>query len=139
MVAFDPFYDVNTEIYNVGFFENLLECFHADCYERLCPLFDNIVNAFRENRELNQVYMKANLIKIKNVVKEENSRKRVPGEKRTIQNNYNQIIACKNYIDQHLAEKCNLSKNFSVGFSRRLLGQHRLNILSRIEWHLRKS
>lgn len=148
VVAFDPFYDdtkkkcyettipywiydVNTEIQDVGFFDNLPEYYHTDCYEKLCPLFDNIVNAFRENRELNQVYMKANLMKIMNAVEEENSGRKGIGEKRTIQNNYEQIIACKSYIDQHLdekftldslAEKCNLSKNFFGKIFKQIIG-----------------
>lgn len=73
MVAFDSLYahekrNIMKQKFHIGFmtqiqrfrildfFENLPEYFHIDCYERLCPLFNNIINAFRENRTIQNNY-----------------------------------------------------------------------------------
>lgn len=148
VVAFDPIYeegrsrcyhtqipywiyDNNTELKDDGHFDKFPDCYNTNCFAELEPLFNNICMSFEENKERNQVYMKANLLSIMQIIEKELSDGSVKMKKRSIQNNYNKIIACQEYIDNHLdskftldalAGRCSLSKNFFCKIFKEITG-----------------
>lgn len=138
VIAFDPFYDdsrqkcyetkipywiydENTKIEDYGYYDCFPNCYHTSKINELEPLFANIINSFLNNKERNQAYMKVNLINIMDIITNELNHHSKNTQRRSIRNNYDKIISCKEYIDKNLdkrfeletlAERCGLSKNF---------------------------
>ncbi|SFR81878.1 AraC family transcriptional regulator [Anaeromicropila populeti] len=149
VVAFDPVYDKsrvkcyeskipywifdeNTMIKDYGCFDEFPDCYSTLNQEALEVLFSNIVNSFNNGRELNQTYMKANLINIFDIIKTELDTELNHMGRRVIRNNYDNLIACKEYIDKNLdkrftleelAERCGLSKNFFSKIFKEIIGK----------------
>lgn len=148
VIAFDPVYqdsrqncykskipywifDENTLIPDEGHFNHFPDHYNSNKFSELEPLFANIVQAFANSKEANQPYMKAHLLNIMDIIGTELSDDRESHEKRTIRNNYEKIIACKEFIDTNLgskftldmlAERCELSRNFFCRIFKEILG-----------------
>lgn len=124
-------YDENTLIPDEGYFDRFPYQYNTDKLNELEPLFANIVQAFASGKEANQPYMKANLLKIIDIIVNELNDNPETHKKRTIRNNYDKIIACKEFIDNNLgskftlemlAERCGLSRNFFCRIFKEILG-----------------
>lgn len=148
VIAFDPVYqdsrqncykskipywifDENTMVPDEGYFNHLPDRYNSSKLNELEPLFANIVQAFISGKEANQPYMKANLLNIMDVIDTELSDNSTALEKRSIRNNYEKIISCKEFIDNNLggkftlemlADRCGLSRNFFCRIFKELLG-----------------
>lgn len=148
VIAFDPIYhesrqncyrseipywifDENTFIPDEGYFNHLPDRYNTAKFSVLEPLFANIVQAFMSGKENNQPYLKANLLKIISIIDAELGVNPRNIEKRTIRNNYDKIISCKEYIDNNLGDKftlemlakrCGLSRNFFCRIFKETLG-----------------
>jgi AraC-like DNA-binding protein len=148
VVAFDPRYqesrqncykskipywifDENTVIPDEGYFDSFPDRYNTGKYNELEPLFTNIVAAVLNGKEANQPYLKANLLRIMEIITGELGANPGNREKRTIRNNYDKIIACKEYIDNNLGDKfsleqlagrCGLSRNFFCRIFKEILG-----------------
>lgn len=124
-------YDENTIIADQGYFNHFPDHYNSDKFNELDPLFANIVQTFANGKEINQPYMKANLISIMDIIDTELGSNPENHKKRTIRNNYKKIIACKEFIDNNLgskftlemlAERCGLSRNFFCRIFKEILG-----------------
>ena len=124
-------YDDNTEVPDEGYFDAYPAVYHTERLAKLEPLLENIHTAFSENKERNQTYMKANLLSVMEIINDEISNQEVKMQKRSIRNNYEVIISCQKYIDDHLdykfsldelAQRCNLSKNFFCKIFKEIIG-----------------
>jgi AraC-like DNA-binding protein len=124
-------YDENTAMGDEGYFDNYPDYYNTNRINELEPLFANIVQAFGNCKEANQPYMKANFIKILDIIDSELGDNLETHERRTIRNNYEKIIACKEYIDNNLgskfslemlANRCGLSRNFFCRIFKEILG-----------------
>lgn len=148
VIAFDPRYDEtrlhcykskipywiddeNTTLPDEGYFNHFPDHYNTAKFNELEPLFANIVQAFINSKEKNQPYMKANLSKIIDIIWGELKENPQNSGKRTIRNNYDKIIACKEYIDNNLgskftlemlAERSGLSRNFFCKIFKEILG-----------------
>lgn len=125
-------YDENTAIPDEGYFNCFPSHYNTAKFSEIEPLFINIVKAFTNCKETNQPYMKANLLKIFNIINNELRNNLPEIEKRTIHNNYDKIISCKEYIDNNLsgkfslealAEHSGLSRNFFCRIFKEILGK----------------
>jgi AraC-like DNA-binding protein len=148
VIAFDPVYhdsrqncykskipywifDDNTSIPDEGYFDQFPDRYNTAKLNELEPLFGNIVQAFASSKENNQPYMKVNLLNIFEIILGELSDNTETHGKRTIRNNYEKIIACKESIDNNLgskftlaalADQCGLSPNFFCKIFKEILG-----------------
>jgi AraC-like DNA-binding protein len=124
-------YDKNTIIPDNGYFENFPDHYSTSKFNELDPLFANVIQSFRNNKSNNQSYMKANLLNILGIINDELSNNVHKLQRRTIHNNYDKIISCKEHIDKNLGNKfsldilsgmCGLSKNFFCKIFKEILG-----------------
>lgn len=122
-------YDKNTTLSSDNSFSEFPEHYNTNKINEIEPLFSNIINSFKSNKIASQPYMKANILKLFDIIYNESTN--CIKEKRTIKNNYEKIIQCKNYIDNNLGEKftlemlakmCDLSKNFFCKIFKEIIG-----------------
>lgn len=101
-------YDENTVVPDEGYFDHFPTHYNSTKLNELEPLFANIAQAFFNGKEMNQAYMKANLINIIDCINHEIGDTPDTLGKRAIHNNYEKILLCKEYIDKNLGDKLSL-------------------------------
>jgi len=106
-----PFWASNepTMLPDGGYFDDLPLKYNTARFNELEPLFFNIFQAFWDDRQTNQLRMNAVILQIMNIIYEEmDDNPSILLEKLAINQYFERVMACKQYIDKHPGNKFSL-------------------------------
>jgi transcriptional regulator GlxA family with amidase domain len=146
-----PFYltDTSTILPDKDFFPHFPYKYHTSRFLEFEPLFTKLLQSFPKRKEEQSLETRANLFNILAMINQELSTHRpVLFENPLIKNNYEKIMACKKYIDDHpetkfslgnLAEICGLSQNFFCKIFKQIIGDSPFEYVNKTRIQLAKN
>ncbi|MCL6588596.1 MAG: helix-turn-helix domain-containing protein [Firmicutes bacterium] len=129
-----PFFlpEPETTLPDQGFLADFPYKYHTARLAELESLFTNVYNSFCSRKENWRLEANRNLLKILSIVAEElRTQPSIIHEKQAIDSNYDKIMACKSWIDNHLEHKfsletladiCCVSRNFFYKIFKQVVG-----------------